>query len=64
MAGSIESFSLALPSFQGFLAQDDPVMALENALIASLPDCERLLRWAVTRVTPDACQCEGAYLKR
>jgi hypothetical protein len=71
---TVETFSMTLrgllpwPVCQsgGSASGESALTHLEESLAARLPDCERLLRWAIVGALPEssAILCEGAYLRR
>ena len=60
----VETFSIWLTGFDGFLASKNSVADVETQLMQQLDVPIRLLRWAIVRVQNNHLLCEGAFLKR
>lgn len=63
---TVETFSVVLPAdiLQAASSAPEGVDTLESTIEARLPDCDRLLRWAIIRPEKTGFLCEGAYLTR
>jgi len=59
----IDSFAIVIENPAALLAKGEFVSQLEKTIMAQLPDCKHLLRWAIVALDGQACRVEGAYLK-